>query len=279
MSRGGGARPRARRASRAARIGGVLLWAYCGLVLAFLVAPVVIVVPLAFSSSPFLHFPPPSYSLRWFVNFFSRRDWSAAAVTSLKVGCLASLLSTGLGTGAAYGLVRSRLRLKEWLYAFCVSPLVVPSIVLALALYYFFARLHMVGNLWSLVLGHTVLALPSVIIVLSASLQSVDHALEQAALIHGATWPRAFRAVTLPLIRPGMITAALFAFLTSFDELLIALFLSGSGAVTLPRRMWDGLRVEIDPTVAAVALMVMLVPTLTLVGAALLRRRAFAAGS
>jgi len=149
----------------------------------------------------------------------------------------------------------------------------VPNIVFALALYYLFSRLKMVGSMWSLVLGHTVLALPPVIIVLSASLQSVDYALEQAAMIHGARRFRAFREVTLPLILPGMVTAALFAFLVSFDDLLIALFLSGSSAVTLPKRMWDGVRLEIDPTVAAVALLVMLIPTVILLTTALVRIR------
>jgi len=257
-----------------ARIGRWTFTVYCGLVFLFLAAPVVIVIPLAFSSADFLRFPPPSYSLRWFENFFSRRDWMEAAVNSLKIGVLTAGLATVLGTAAAYGLVRGRSKRKEALYAFFISPMIVPNIVFALALYYLFSKLRMVGNMWSLVLGHTVLALPPVIIVLSASLQSVDYALEQAALIHGARRFRAFREVTLPLILPGVITAALFAFLVSFDDLLIALFLSGSRAVTLPKRMWDGVRLEIDPTVAAVALLVMLLPTVILLATALVRTRA-----
>jgi putative spermidine/putrescine transport system permease protein len=259
--------------SWAARIGKWSFIAYCGLVLLFLAAPIAIVVPLAFSSADFLRFPPPSYSLRWFSNFFSRRDWMEAAVNSFKIGFLTAALATTLGTAAAYGLVRGRSRRKDGLYAFFISPMIVPNIVFALALYYLFSRLRMVGNMWSLVLGHTVLALPPVIIVLSASLQSVDYALEQAAMIHGARRFRAFREVTLPLIFPGVITAALFAFLVSFDDLLIAVFLSGSSAVTLPKRMWDGVRLEIDPTVAAVALLVMLLPAVILVASALLATR------
>src|SRR5262249_28313815 len=219
------------------------------------------------------------YSLRWFANFFSRRDWMEAAANSVKIGVLTAGLATTLGTAAAYGLVRGRSRRKEGLYAFFISPMIVPNIVFALALYYLFAKLRMVGNMWSLVLGHTVLALPPVIIVLSASLQSVDYGLEQAALIHGASRFRAFREVTLPLIVPGRLTAALFAFLVSFDDLLIAIFLSGSSAVTLPKRMWDGVRLEIDPTVAAVALLVMLLPALILVASALLRLRAAGGGA
>jgi len=247
-------------------------------VLLFLAAPVVVVIPLAFSSADFLRFPPPSYSLRWFDNFFSRRDWMEAAVNSFKIGFLTAGLATVLGTAAAYGLVRGRIRRKEALYAFFISPMIVPNIVFALALYYLFSTLRMVGNMWSLVLGHTVLALPPVIIVLSASLQSVDYALEQAAMIHGARRLRAVFEVTLPLLLPGLITAALFAFLISFDDLLIALFLSGSRAVTLPKRMWDGVRLEIDPTVAAVALLVMVLPSFVLVMSALLRKRAVGRG-
>jgi len=264
--------------SWAARIGRFSFWVYCVLVLLFLAAPVVIVVPLAFSSADFLRFPPPSYSLRWFNNFFSRRDWMEAAVNSFKIGFLTAGLATVLGTAAAYGLVRGRIRRKDGLYAFFISPMIVPNIVFALALYYLFSRLRMVGNMWSLVLGHTVLALPPVIIVLSASLQSVDYTLEQAAMIHGARRLRAFFEVTLPLILPGMVTAALFAFLVSFDDLLIALFLSGSRAVTLPKRMWDGVRLEIDPTVAAVALLVVLLPTVILIMTAFLRQRAVGDG-
>jgi len=262
-----------------ARIGRWSFWIYCGLVFVFLAAPVVIVIPLAFSSADFLRFPPPSYSLRWFNNFFSRRDWMEAAANSFKIGFLTAGLATVLGTAAAYGLVRGRSKRKEALYAFFISPMIVPNIVFALGLYYLFSRLRMVGNLWSLVLGHTVLALPPVIIVLSASLQSVDYALEQAAMIHGARRLQAFREVTLPLILPGVITAALFAFLVSFDDLLIALFLSGSRAVTLPKRMWDGVRLEIDPTVAAVALLVMLLPTVILLTTGLVRARAVARAS
>jgi ABC-type spermidine/putrescine transport system permease subunit II len=260
--------------SWAVRIGKCSFGIYCGLVLLFLAAPVVIVIPLAFSSADFLRFPPPSYSLRWFNNFFSRRDWMEAAVNSLKIGFLTAGLATALGTAAAYGLVRGRTKGKDGLYAFLISPMIVPNIVFALALYYLFSKLRMVGNMWSLVLGHTVLALPPVIIVLSASLQSVDYALEQAAMIHGARRLRVFSEVTLPLILPGVITAALFAFLVSFDDLLIALFLSGSSAVTLPKRMWDGVRLEIDPTVAAVALLVMSLSTFVLVTSALLKTRA-----
>ena len=256
-----------------ARAGRWTFTIFCGLILLFLAAPVIIVVPLAFSSADFLRFPPPSYSLRWFENFFSRRDWMEATVNSFKIGFLTAGLATVLGTAAAYGLVRGRSRRKEGLYAFFISPMIVPNIVFALALYYLFSKLKMVGSMWSLVLGHTVLALPPVIIVLSASLQSVDYALEQAAMIHGARRFRAFREVTLPLILPGMVTAALFAFLVSFDDLLIALFLSGSSAVTLPKRMWDGVRLEIDPTVAAVALLVMLLPTVILLTTALVRTR------
>jgi putative spermidine/putrescine transport system permease protein len=259
-----------------ARIGRWSFGVYCGLVFLFLAAPVVIVIPLAFSSADFLRFPPPSYSLRWFHNFFSRRDWMEAAVNSFKIGVLTAGLATVLGTAAAYGLVRGRSKRKEGLYAFFISPMIVPNIVFALSLYYLFSKLRMVGSMWSLVLGHTVLALPPVIIVLSASLQSVDYALEQAAMIHGARRFRAFREITLPLILPGVITAALFAFLVSFDDLLIALFLSGSRAVTLPKRMWDGVRLEIDPTVAAVALLIMLLPTVILLTSALVRTRAVA---
>lgn len=230
-------------------ISDIVAW----LVLGALVLPLAILIPLAFSASPFLEFPPPGLSLRWFANYFSRPDWLAPTVTSFKVATLTMVLGTLCGTLAATGLVRGRFPGKTLLMAVILSPMIVPTIVIAIAIYYLFARQRLVGTTMGLVLAHLVLAIPYVVVVVAGALRTVDEALEQAALTLGAGRVQAFVRVTLPLIMPAMLTAAFFAFLASFDDLVIALFISGTRAATLPKRMWEGIRFEIDPTTAAVS--------------------------
>lgn len=230
-----------------------LLYCVCGLVFFYLVVPIIIIIPLAFSSAAHLTFPPPGLSLRWWHEYFSRRDWTGATILSFQVALVTMILATSLGTLASFTLVRVRFPGKNLLYSLILSPLIIPVIITAISSYFFFARLQLIGNWLTIALGHTIVALPIVIIIVSASLKSFDQALEHAALNLGADRFRTFWYVTFPLIRSGVFTAALFAFLTSFDELLIALFLSGERAKTLPRRMWDGLRLEINPTIAVVS--------------------------
>jgi putative spermidine/putrescine transport system permease protein len=184
------------------------------------------------------------------------------------------VLATVLGTLAALGLARLRPVLRAFAAALILSPLIVPVIVVAIGIYYAFSRYGLVGTPVGLVLAHTCLAVPFVVISVSASLAGFDRRLEQAALSLGATPWGTFRQVTLPLIRPGVLVGALFAFITSFDELIVALFLSGSGAVTLPRRMWDDLRFAIDPTIAAVSTLTIVLTASLLVVVHLARQRA-----
>jgi putative spermidine/putrescine transport system permease protein len=242
-------------------------------ILAFLALPIVVVVILSFSSATYLRFPPPALSLRWYEAYFGSRDWLAATWRSLGVGAAVVVLATLLGTGGALGLARLPSRARGPVGALILSPLIVPNIVVAIGLYYAFARYGLVGTPIGLVLGHTCLAVPFVVTSVSASLAALDPRLEQAALSLGATPWGAFRQVTLPLVRAGILVGALFAFLTSFDELIVSLFLSGSGAVTLPRRMWDELRFAIDPTIAAVSTLTFVLSIVLLGGAHLLRRR------
>jgi putative spermidine/putrescine transport system permease protein len=241
-----------------------LLYVLCGLILFYLVVPILIIIPLAFSSASHLTFPPPGISLRWWEEYFSRRDWTGATLLSFQVAMVTMFLATTLGTLASFPLVRSRFPGKNLVYALILSPIILPIIITAIATYFFFARLQLIGNWLTIALGHTILALPIVIIIVSASLKSFDQALEHAALSLGADRLRTFWYVTFPLIRSGVFTAALFAFLTSFDELLIALFLSGERAKTLPRRMWDGLRLEINPTIAVVSTILILLTCILL---------------
>jgi putative spermidine/putrescine transport system permease protein len=249
------------------------LWVFTALVALFLVGPSLTVIVMSFNSAELLQFPPPGYSLRWYAHFFTRTEWVTAAWNSLIVAVLTTLIATVLGTMAALGLVRGRFPGRQLATAVFLTPLVVPVIVTAVAVYGFYARLRLVGTVWGLVMGHTVLALPFVIINVSAVLQGMDWRIEQAARSLGAGPFRAFALVTLPLIRPGILAGALFAFVASFDDLVIALFVSGTRAVTLPVRMWSGIQFELNPTVAAVSTMLILISILAFGGVELLRRR------
>ena len=236
---------------------GAGLWVVTvgGFGLFFLSAPLLIIIVLAFSDAPFLTFPPPGFSLRWFENFLARPDWTSAAWTSITVGLMTMVVATLAGGMAAVAIVRGEFPGRGLLLGFMVSPVVIPTMVLAIALYYVFAPLGLVGTRAGLVLAHSVLAIPFVVIVVSGALRSTDITLERAARTLGAPPFTAFMRVTLPAIRPAVLTGAFFAFLASFDELVIALFIAGTGSRTLPKRMWEGIREEIDPTIAAVAAM------------------------
>lgn len=243
------------------------------LVLLFLLLPVLIVFPLSFSSGAYLSFPPPGLSLRWYVSFFSSRSWIDSGLVSLKVAIPVTILAVLLGTPAAIGLTRGRFRGRAVVDMLVLAPVVVPGIIVAIGTYFVYSQYGLVGHPIALILGHTCLAVPFVVINVSAALQGVDSQLERASLSLGATPLTTFRSVTLPLILPGVLAGAVFAFITSFDELLIALFLSGTGAVTLPRRMFDEIRYDIDPTIAAVSSLLIVTTTGLMLTAELSRRR------
>jgi putative spermidine/putrescine transport system permease protein len=242
-------------------------------VLLFLASPILIVAWLSFSSASYLTFPPPSLSVRWYEAFLGSREWLASMWLSLAVAACVVVLATTLGTIAALGLARLRGPARAAVAALIVAPLILPGIVAAIGIYYAFSRYHLVGTPVGLVLAHTCLAIPFVVTSVSASIAGLDRRLEQASLSLGATPLATFGQITLPLISPGVLVGALFAFITSFDELIVALFLSGSGAVTLPRRMWDDLRFAIDPTIAAVSVLTIVLTAALLAVAHLPRRR------
>ena len=244
------------------------------LILLVMIAPIVVVVLLSFSSASYLTFPPPAFGVRWYQGYLTSRDWLAATWLSIHVAVAVVALSTVLGTLAAMGLARLPWVARMLATGLILSPLIMPVIIVAIGLYYAFARFGLVGTPIGLVLAHTCLAVPFVVTSVGASLAGFDRRLEQAALSLGATPWGTFRQVTLPLIRPGVLVGALFAFITSFDELIVALFLSGSGAVTLPRRMWDDLRFAIDPTIAAVSTLTIVLTASLLAVVHLMRQRA-----
>ena len=245
------------------------------LVLLVMIAPIVVVVVLSFSSASYLTFPPPALGLRWYRAYLGSRDWLAATALSIEVAVTVVILSTVLGTLAALGLARLGRVARMLAAGLILSPLIMPVIIVAIGVYYAFARFGLVGTPAGLVLAHSCLAVPFVVTSVGASLAGFDRRLEMAASGLGATPFGTFRQVTLPLILPGVLVGALFAFITSFDELVVSLFLSGANAVTLPRRMWEDLRYALDPTIAAVSTLTIVVTVLPLLWVHWIRRRGF----
>lgn len=233
-----------------------LKYTFVALLGVFLLAPTFVVFILSFSSATILYFPPPGYSTRWYENFFVSPIWTAGAITSLQVAVLTTIFATVLGTFTALGLVRGRFRGRALANAVVLSPVIFPSVIVALAMYILALRLYMTGTLLVLVLAHTALALPFVVVNVSASLRSLDRTIEQAARSCGAGPTRTFLQVTLPLIWPGVAAGALFAFITSWDEVVVAFFLSTPLMQTLPVVIWAQVREDIDPTVAAASTLV-----------------------
>lgn len=236
------------------------LWLYLyGVALGvFLMVPVLIIVPMSFSPGEFLEFPPPSLSLRWYESFFASAEWMAAALLSLKVAVLTVLVATPLGVAAAYGLHQSASPLAGLVRAILIVPLIIPVIIVAIGVFYLYARLGLVNTITGLVMAHTVLALPFVLIITSAGLQQFDMNQERVARSLGATRLGAFFSVTAPQITPSLASAAFFAFITSFDEVVIALFVSRGPSSTLTRKMFTSLRDQVSPTIAAISTMLVL---------------------
>jgi putative spermidine/putrescine transport system permease protein len=232
-----------------------VLVTYCCGVFAFLMLPLVIVFPLSVSSASYLQFPPPGYSWRWFRSYLESASWVQATALSIQVGCMTALLAVLLGVPLAFYLTRTRMRLiGSVVDKLSVSPLIIPSIVTAVVVYRLFASYQMIGTTAGLVLGHSILALPFVIVAVSAGLRTFDPALEDAAMGLGANRFRAVIHVTLPQLRPSIFSGAFFAFMASFDDLILALYLSGSN-MTLPRKTFENILFAIDPTIAAVSVL------------------------
>ncbi|HEX2316385.1 MAG TPA: ABC transporter permease [Thermomonospora sp.] len=253
--------------------GRVALWAFCGLVGVWLVAPVLIVVPLSFTDKPSLVFPPTGWSTRWYENFFGDPRWTDAFVNSIKVGLLVTLTATVLGTLAALGLTRARLRGLPLAQGALLSPMIVPGVVFAIGTYALFLKMQLVGTLLGFVVAHTVLALPFVMIPVTASLSGFDRRLEQAAAVLGAGRLTTFRTVTLPMVAPGVVSGALFAFVTSFDEVVVSLFIQSPYLQTLPVQMYSSVTRDTDPTIAAAATMIVTLTTAIVLAATLLTAR------
>ena len=240
----------------------------CGLILLFLILPVLVIVPLSFNSGSFLVYPLQGFSLHWYQDFFASAEWMRALKNSIIVAPAATVLAMVFGTLAAIGLTRGDFPGKSLVMALVISPMVVPVVIIGVASYLFFAN-----SFTSLILVHAVLGVPFVIITVSATLQGFNYNLVRAAASLGASPLLAFRRVTLPLIAPGVISGALFAFATSFDEVVVTLFLAGPEQATLPRQMFSGIRENLSPTIAAAATLLIAFSVLLLLTLEWLRGR------
>jgi len=252
---------------------GRLLRLYVALTCLWLMVPIVIVVILAFSGDGYLHFPPSALSLQWFARFLGNLQWQRALLSSLVIGAIACVVSTTIGFFAAYAFLRTEFSGKKLLLSLMLTPVIVPSIITAIAMYYLAGKLGLIGNFLWLGLCHAVIAMPLVLLILLSALHAVDPNLERAALGLGGSPVRVFCRVVLPIALPGVMSAALFAFLASFDELLISLFLAGVRAQTLPVRIWNSLNLQVEPTIAAVSAFLIAVTTLILAVDGVLRHR------
>ncbi|MBR0668972.1 ABC transporter permease [Roseomonas hellenica] len=237
-----------------------------------LLAPIIIVAIASFSGDGYLKFPPESLSFRWYERFLGDPRWRAAILNSLFIGVMTSALSTLVGFLAAYAMVRGEFRTKRVLASLLLTPVIVPHVITAVAVYFLSARMGLVGFRPWIAVAHTVVALPVVLVILQSALRTVDPALERAAMVCGCTRWGVFRRVVLPLALPGVVSAALFSFLTSFDELVISLFLAGIRAETLPVRIWNSLLLEVEPTIAAVSTLLIAVTAAALAIDAAIRR-------
>jgi putative spermidine/putrescine transport system permease protein len=264
---------------------GQRVWFYgfrviCGLIFFFLIAPIIIIIPLSFNAENFftftpgmLAFDPDAYSLRHYEDFFTNPDWQQALWNSVRIAPVATLISVTLGTLAAIGLSQSHVPFKGAIMAILISPMIVPLIISAAGMYFFYSRVGLQGTYWGVVLAHAALGIPFVIITVTATLVGFDRSLTRAAASLGANPVTTFFRVQMPLILPGVISGGLFAFITSFDEVVVVIFVGSAGQQTLPWQMFIGLREQISPTILAVATILVAVSIVLLTVVELLRRR------
>jgi putative spermidine/putrescine transport system permease protein len=263
------------------------IWHYtyltiCGLVFFFLIAPLFVILPLSFNAEQYIHFSakmlaldPEGFSLRWYEDMIwgTKNPWGLAAKNSIIIAFFATIGSTILGTVAALGLSSRHMPYKAAFMALLISPMIVPLIISGTAIFFFMAKVGLAATHTGIILAHIILGTPFVVITVTATLSGFDHSVTRAAASLGSNPVNTFMKVTLPLITPGVISGALFAFVTSFDEVVVVLFLAGLENTTIPIQMWVGLREQLSPTIMAVATCLIIMSTLILVTAELLRRR------
>ncbi|WP_234187770.1 ABC transporter permease [Shinella sp. NM-101] len=251
----------------------VLLGLFCLLVAILLLAPTLVVIPMSFNGNKSLAFPPTGFSWQWYENFFTNPDWTTSFANSLIIALIVAVVATVVGTLAAFGVTRAAARAGGLLRALLITPMVVPGVVLAIGIYAVYLDTHLVGTVAGFVLAHTMLAIPFVLIAVQASLEVFDRRLETAASSLGAGRLTVFRTVTLPLILPGLLSGALFAFITSFDEIIVALFITSPYLKTLPVQIYTSITRDADPTVAAVGTLLFMATSLIIIAGLLFGMR------
>jgi putative spermidine/putrescine transport system permease protein len=261
------------------------IWYYtfrvlCALIFVFLIFPILVMFPLSFNAEPYftftsemLSFDPAGFSTKWYEQFFTSASWQAAVRNSVVIAIFSTLISTFLGTLAALGLSRSEFPFKTTVMGILISPMVVPLIISAAGMFFFYSRIGLQGSFLGVILAHAALASPFVVITVTATLVGFDHSLTRAAASLGASPTRTFFQITVPLITPGVISGALFAFITSFDEVVVVLFIGSVKQRTIPWAMFSGIREEISPTILAVACVLVTFSIILLTMIELLRRR------
>ncbi len=264
---------------------GQKVWHYayriiCGAIFFFLIAPILTIIPLSFNAENFFTFTPEmlrldpdGYSLKHYRDFFGNPDWQVPLWNSLKIAPVATFLSVALGTLAAIGLSQPHVPFRRAIMAILISPMIVPLIISAAGMYFFYSRIGLQGTYWGVVLAHAALGIPFVIITVTATLVGFDRSLTRAAANLGAGPVRTFFKVQMPLILPGVVSGGLFAFITSFDEVVVVLFVGSAGQKTLPWQMFTGLREQISPTILAAATVLISISVVLLVTLEVLRRR------
>jgi len=260
-------------ASPIERVWRAALIVICALTLLFLIAPIIVIMPLSFNAEPYFTYPMPGLSMKWYVDFFQDPRWLNALKVSTIVGLASTTLSMTLGTLAALGLARANFPYRAGIMALLISPMIVPVVITAVGMYFFFADLGINNTYFGIILAHTALATPFVVITVTATLTGFDQSLMRAGASLGASPMTVFRKITFPLILPGMISGALFAFVTSFDEVVVVLFIASPDQRTLPKQMFSGIREQISPTITAAATMLVIAAAAMLVTVELLRRR------
>jgi ABC-type spermidine/putrescine transport system, permease component II len=262
--------PTATWGERLTRIGLIVL---TSAVLLFLVAPILTIVPLSFSSGSFFYYPLPGLSLRWYQDFFTSSFWLSSLKNSLIIGISATVLATVLGTMAALGIWRARFPAQALVLAMLISPMVVPVVIIAVGVYFAFAPLGLTDGYLGLILAHATLGVPFVVITVLATLSAFDRTLLRAAESLGASQLATFRRVMLPLILPGVASGAVFAFAASFDEVVVVLLMAGPAQRTLPRQMFAGINDNISLTIAAAATMLIAISLALMIAVGALQRR------
>lgn len=235
------------------------------IVLTFLMVPIIVIPILSFGTSTWLEFPPPGYTMKWYKTLFSSSEWFIPIVNSLKIAIPVVFLSTVFGIPIAYAIVRGKFKGRKFLNSLFVTPMMMPYIIFAIAIYGVYLNFGLTGTYTGIVIAHVILVLPFVITNVANSFRTLNPAIEQAALSCGAGYFTTFFRVTLPLIKNGVVAGAIYAFFLSWDEIIVAIFITTPDTITLPVKIWNSLRMDLSPVLAAIATLLILVSTIILV--------------